>query len=194
MKLDKLTLDEMVQGIESENSVWTELLSHPEAEQLWSNAVKRREKLDAFCRFVVKWPSLVTNYNKVKSFAKKSFDAPSISILSSISNPDLFSATLNNAQVNAESSLLEVAVEWGTQQVIELGSELKIKFNTEALISIYYSYNSGDGWINSSDAWDFLPHEGAVLLTFVDADSKSNELELVLRDAKSVATIVLLPS
>ena len=192
MKLDKLTLDEMVQGIESESSVWTELLSHPEAEQLWSNAVKRREKLDAFCRFVVKWPSLVTNYNKVKSFAKKSFDAPSISIFSP--SPDLFSATLNNAQVNAESSSLEVAVEWGTQQVIELGSELKIKFNTEALISIYYSYNCGDGWIKSSDAWDFLPHDGAVLLTFVDTDSKSNELELALRVAKSVATIVLLPS
>ena len=63
MKLDKLTLDEMVQGIESEDSVWTELLSHPEAEQLWNNAVKRREELDAFCRFVVKWPSLVINYN-----------------------------------------------------------------------------------------------------------------------------------
>lgn len=192
MKLDKLTLDEMVQGIESEDSVWTELLSHPEAEQLWSNAVKRREKLDAFCRFVVKWPSLMTNYNKVKSFAKKSFDAPSISIFSP--SPDLFSATLNNAQVNNESSSLEVAVEWGTQQVIELGSELRINFSTEALISIYYSYNNGDGWINSSYAWDFLPHEGAVLLTFVDTDSKSNELELALRDAKSVATIVLLPS
>jgi len=192
MKLDKLTLDEMVQGIESEDSVWAELLSHPEAEQLWNNAVKRREELDAFCRFVVKWPSLVINYNKVKSFAKKSFDAPSISIFSP--SPDLFSATLSNAQVNDESSSLEVAVEWGTQQVIELGSELRINFSTEALISIYYSYNNGDGWINSSDAWDFLPHEGAVLLTFVDADSKSNELELALRDAKSVATIVLLPS
>ncbi|MCT8988295.1 hypothetical protein [Shewanella phaeophyticola] len=80
MTLDKLSLDEMVQGIESVDEKWEDLLCHHNAEKIWADAVKRRESLNAFCSLAARWPAIVHQYKKLKSFTKKSTNAPQISL------------------------------------------------------------------------------------------------------------------
>jgi hypothetical protein len=192
MTLDKLSLDEMVQGLETSDKKWEKLLRHPDAEKVWADAVKRREKLNAFCRFAAKWPSMVLNYKMVKSFTKKSINSPLVSIFSP--NYESFNVTLSGRLSSGDKNSLSINVIWGEQQIFELDDTTRLSFKTDATLNIYYSYSGGDGVINSNNAWDFTPHEGAVLLTFVDGEYLGDDFESILGNAKSVASVVLMPS
>lgn len=82
MTLDKLSLDEMVQGRNGNTDDWKELVKDPERERVWGEAVKRRENLDRFCYFAAKWPQFVSYYQQAKSFVKQSINSPIVSLMS----------------------------------------------------------------------------------------------------------------
>lgn len=191
MTLDKLSLDEMVQGIETADENWENLLRHPNAEKVWADAVGRRENMNAFCRLASKWPAIILKYKRVKSFTKKSIKAPLISLVSPNYAP--FSAALSGYSPSDEGKPLSIDVIWGRQQIVELDKKTSISFKSDTILDIFYSYEEGDGSISSNDYWDFVPSEGAVLLTFVEIDSLGHDFESTLSDAKSVASVVLLP-
>lgn len=191
MKLDKLSLDEMVQGIDSGDENWEKLLLQSEAEKIWAGAVKRREYLNAFCRLAAKWPAIVVKYKKVKPFTKKSINSPLISLFSPGYEP--FSAVLSGGSSTNEANLLSIDVIWGEQQMVELDNVTSIGFKSDTAINIFYSYAEGDGSISSNDSWIFKPEEGAVLLTFVEGDCLGHDFESILSHAKSVGSVVLLP-
>ncbi|AWB57856.1 hypothetical protein [Colwellia sp. Arc7-D] len=191
MRLDQLSLDEMVQGLEVADDNWEILLRQPDAEEKWADAINRREHLNAFCRLAVKWPAIIFKYKKVKSFTKKNINSPLISIFSSGYEP--FSAVLSADSHSDEDSFLSIEVKWGKQQIVELDNVTSISFKSDTVINIFYSYNEGDGVISSNDSWCFKPEEGAVLLTFVEGDCIGNDFESILSQAKSVASVVLLP-
>jgi hypothetical protein len=190
MTLDKLLLDEMVQGVESADENWVQLLQHPDAERVWSEAVKRRESLNAFCRLAARWPAIVLQYKKLKSFTKKSINAPQINLFSPSHQP--FSAALSSISDEEQAFLIEV--KWGKHQIVELDKDILINFNADRDINVYYSFTGGDGVIGIDDSWAFKLDEGAVLLTFVEGECLSNDFESILNHAKSVGSVVLLPS
>lgn len=190
MTLDKLSLDEMVQGVESADENWVKLLQHPDAERVWAEAVKRRESLNAFCRFAAKWPAIVHQYKKLKSFTKKSTNAPQVSLFSPSYQP--FSAALSG--IPDEEQAFSIEVIWGDHQIVSLEKDILIQFNGGRDINVYYSFSDGDGVIGIDDSWDFKLEEGAVLLTFVEGERLSNDFESMLDNAESVGSVVLLPS
>ncbi len=190
MTLDKLSLDEMVQGIESVDENWEELLRHHNAEQVWADAVKRRESLNAFCSLAARWPAIVHQYKKLKSFTKKSTNAPQISLCGPNFQP--FSAALSS--VSDEEQAFSLDVKWGEHQIVSLDKNILIQFNGGRDIKVYYSFSDGDGVIGIDDSWDFKLEEGAVLLTFVEGERLSNDFESMLDNAESVGSVVLLPS
>ena len=191
MTLDKLSLDEMVQGIETADGNWEKLLLHSDAETIWADAVKRRENMNMFCRFASKWPAIVLKYKRVKSFTKKSIKAPLISLVSPDCEP--FSALLSGASNPIQE--ISIDVMWGDQQIVDIEMAAIINFKSDAdEINIFYSYTDGDGCIGLNDTWDFQPKEGAVLLTFVEGSYLSDDFESTLSNAKSVGSVVLLPS
>ncbi|WP_155274579.1 hypothetical protein [Vibrio nigripulchritudo] len=53
MPMIELALDEMTQGGNSNASDWKALITHSNREQIWIDAIKRREHLDKFCYFAV---------------------------------------------------------------------------------------------------------------------------------------------
>lgn len=190
MTLDKLSLDEMVQGIESVDENWEGLLRHHNAEKVWADAVKRRESLNAFCSLAARWPAIVHQYKKLKSFTRKSINAPQINLFSPSHQP--FSAALSST--SDEEQAFSLDVKWGEQQIVELDKDILIHFNGERDINVYYSFSGGDGVIGIDDSWAFKLDEGAVLLTFVEGESLSNDFETILNNAKSVGSIALIPS
>ncbi|WP_281213272.1 hypothetical protein [Shewanella insulae] len=190
MALDKLSLDEMIQGVESVDENWVELLQHPDAERVWADAVKRRESLNAFCSLAARWPAVVHQYKKLKSFTKKSTNAPQISLFSDSYQP--FSAALSSK--SDEEQAFSLDVKWGEQQIVELDKDTLIHFSGERDINVYYSFTGGDGVIGMGDSWAFKLDEGAVLLTFVEGEHLSNDFESMLSNAESVGSVVLLPS
>ncbi|MGL4475767.1 MAG: hypothetical protein ACRCT7_15125 [Shewanella sp.] len=190
MTLDKLSLDEMVQGVESTDEHWVKLLQYPDAERVWTEAVKRRESLNAFCRLAAKWPAIVHQYKKLKSFTKKSTNAPKISLFGPNFQP--FSAALSSASDEEQAFSIEVI--WGEHQIVSLEKDILIQFNGGRDIKVYYSFSDGDGVIGIDDSWDFKLEEGAVLLTFVEGERLSNDFESILNNAESVGSVVLLPS
>lgn len=197
MPLDKLTLDELVQGHNSDAETWQLLLRDSEREEVWDAAVKRREQLNRFCLFAVKWPSLAKIYKQLSSSIKKSKDSPNLKLHEVRHFSDPLHAVLGNkANTNLTSDLVEVEITWGTQQIIELDENMKIEFLIESILPVHYSYSEGTGWITTEDSWDFLPDEGAVMLTFLDIDGAKkggDDLNLIAQQAKSISTIVLLP-
>lgn len=190
MTLDKLSLDEMVQGIETADENWENLLRHPNAEKVWADAVGCRENMNAFCRLAARWPAIVHQYNKLKNFTKKSPNAPQISIFSPNVQP--FSAALSGSSDEEQAFSIEVI--WGEHQMVSLEKDILIKFNGGRDINVYYSFSDGDGVIGIDDFWDFKLDEGAVLLTFVEGERLSNDFESMLNNAESVGSVVLLPS
>ncbi len=190
MTLDKLSLDEMAQGVESADENWVKLLQHPDAERVWADAVKRRESLNAFCSLAARWPAVVHQYKKLKSFTKKSTNAPQVSLFSPSYQP--FSAALSG--IPDEEQAFSIEVIWGEHQIVSLEKDILIQFNGGRDINVYYSFSDGDGVIGIDDSWDFKLEEGAVLLTFVEGERLSNDFESMLDNAESVGSVVLLPS
>lgn len=191
MPLDKLSLDEMVQGRNSNIDDWKELVKDPERERVWSEAVRRREHLDQFCYFSVKWPHFVRYYQQAKCFVKQSINSPIVSL---IRDDDLLGAlalSLNDTDKVQEQLL--ITVEWGNQKLIEVQGEQTVSFNTESQVQIHYRYEDLEGWITSDDKWEFSPDEGAVMLTFIYGDVINDDLTESLNKSKSVGYIVLLP-
>ncbi|WP_375750024.1 hypothetical protein [Vibrio sp. HN007] len=192
MALDKLSLDEMVQGRNTDTGDWKELIKDPERERVWSEAVKRRENLDRFCYFAAKWPQFVNHYQQAKRFIKKSINSPKVSLIREGELLGDLALSLNEKDRITDALL--VTVEWGNQQIIEICSEQIVLFNCESEIQIHYRYEDSEGWITSDDRWEFSPDEGAVMLTFADGGVKNDDLTESLNNAKSVGYVVLLPS
>tara|TARA_R110002012_G_scaffold223885_2_gene395907 strand:+ start:10255 stop:10845 length:591 start_codon:yes stop_codon:yes gene_type:complete len=195
MTLDKLTLDELVQGHDSDSETWQLLLKDSEREEMWDAAVKRREQLNRFCIFAVKWPGLAQKYKQLRSSIKKSIDSPNLILREVIPSNNPFLAVLSNQESSiVVSDLVEIDVFWGEQQIIELDEEKQIKFSIEKDLPIHYSYSEGAGWITTNDLWHFYPYEGAVMLTFIDGTrNEQDDLYSTTQQAKSISTVVLLP-
>lgn len=191
MRLSKLILDEMVQGIGDHIDDWEFLLLQPNREQIWNEAVKRREQLNRFCYFAAEWPMLVSTFKKTKAFVKDNLTVPKLAL--SFDNSHFLTATLNKPTSDINDELL-LDIGWGDQQLIEVKGPQQISFNSESLIRIHYSYCDGVGWLTSDDSWDFQPNEGAVLLTFLDGGDGGENLELQVEHANSVSKIVLIPA
>ncbi|EGQ8984615.1 TPA: hypothetical protein ACPJ16_002940 [Vibrio alginolyticus] len=191
MPLDKLSLDEMVQGRNRNTDDWKELVKDPERERVWSEAVRRREHLDQFCYFVAKWPHFVRYYQQAKCFVKQSINSPIVSLMRDDDLLGALALSLNDTDKVQEQLL--ITVEWGNQQLIEIQGEQTVSFNTESQVQIHYRYEGLEGWITSDDKWEFSPDEGAVMLTFIHGDVISDDLTESLNKAKSVGYIVLLP-
>lgn len=191
MPLDKLSLDEMVQGRNSNTDDWKELVKDPERERVWSEAVRRREHLDQFCYFAAKWPDFVRYYQQAKCFVKQSINSPKVSLMRDDDLLGVLALSLNDTDKVQEPLL--ITVEWGNQQLIEVQGEQTVSFNTESQVQIHYRYEDLEGWITTDDKWEFSPDEGAVMLTFIHGDVISDDLTENLNNAKSVGYIVLLP-
>ncbi|MDK9763292.1 hypothetical protein KI743_14905 [Vibrio sp. D420a] len=191
MPLDKLSLDEMVQGRNSNTDDWKELVKDPERERVWSEAVRRREHLDQFCYFAAKWPHFVRYYQQAKCFVKQSINSPIVSLMRDDDLLGALALSLNDTDKVQEQLLL--TVEWGNQQLIEVRGEQTVSFNTESQVQIHYRYEDLEGWITSDDKWEFSPDEGAVMLTFIHGDVINDDLTASLNKSKSVGYIVLLP-
>ncbi|MEZ9397162.1 hypothetical protein AB4393_11040 [Vibrio splendidus] len=191
MALDKLSLDEMVQGRNSNTDDWKELVKDPERERVWSDAVKRRENLDRFCYFAAKWPQFVCYYQQAKRFVKQTINSPIVSLMSEEDLLGDLASSLNDKDEVKEPIL--ITVEWGNQQLIEIQGEQTVSFNTESQVQIHYRYEDLEGWITSDDKWGVSTDEGAVMLTFIHGDVINDDLTESLNKAKSVGYIVLLP-
>lgn len=189
MKLSKLILDEMVQGIDVSSTSWKLLLLHPEREKVWSEAVTRREKLNRFCYFTSKWPKLSSAYKKTKVFVKDSFNLPEVRL--GFDNSNLVTATLSDS--STADYKLDLNIEWGKEEIVEINTAQRIFFNTDSLIRIHYSYSEGEGWLTSEDVWNFQPKEGAVLLTLINSTIENVDLALQIKQADSISKIILLP-
>ncbi|MFC1234433.1 hypothetical protein [Vibrio sp. F74] len=192
MALDKLSLDEMVQGLNTNTNDWKELISEPERERVWSEAVKRRENLDRFCYFSAKWPQFVNHYQQAKRFLKKSINSPKVSLMGEEELLGDLALSLN--EKDRVTDALLVTVEWGSQQIVEIQGEQSVQFSSESEIQIHYRYEDSEGWITSDQSWEFIPDEGAVMLTFIDVDVITDDLIESLIKAKSVSYMILLPS
>ncbi|MCT8988296.1 hypothetical protein [Shewanella phaeophyticola] len=103
-----------------------------------------------------------------------------------------FSAALSS--VSDEEQAFSLDVKWGEHQIVSLEKDILIQFNGGRDIKVYYSFSDGDGVIGMNDSWAFKLDEGAVLLTFVEGESLSNDFESMLSNADSVGSVVLLPS
>lgn len=190
MKLNKLTLDEMVQGIGEHTTEWELLLVNPDRENIWAEAVTRREQLNRFCYFSAKWPKLASTFKKTKAFVKNNLNASELGLR--FDTPNMFVATLNKSLSDCEDELA-LNMEWGEDKIIEFRESRKVFFNCDSLIRIHYAYSEGHGWLSSSDLWDFQPNEGAVLLTFINSTVKNDDLEEQIKLANSISKIILMP-
>lgn len=195
MALDKLTLDELVQGHDSDSETWQLLLKDNEREQKWGAAVKRREQLNRFCLFAVKWPSLAKTYKQFSKSIKRNMNSPKLRLSEVIFSKDPLQVALGKQELSiVASNLIEIDIAWGEQKIIEIDGDKLIKFSIEKELPIYYSYSESQGWITTNDLWLFHPDEGAVILTFIDGHkSEQGDLISTSQQAKSISTIVLLP-
>jgi len=190
MRLNKLVLDEMVQGIGDHTAVWELLLVNPDRENIWEEAVIRREQLNRFCYFAAKWPKLASTFKKTRAFVKNNLHTSELGLR--FDTPNFFAATLNKSFSDYKGELV-LNIEWGEDKIVEFKESKKIFFNCEPLIRIHYSYSEGDGWLTSNDSWDFQKNEGAVLLTFIESIVKNDDLESQIKLANSISKIVLMP-
>lgn len=195
MALDKLILDELVQGNESDPDTWELLLRDRNREKNWDDAVKRREQLNRFCSFAAKWPNLARAYKHIHSSIRKSIDSPRVRLFEIIPTIEPLQAALSNMEsFTSDPGTLSLDIHWGEQQIIELAGVKKINFSVDTCLFIHYSYGEDTGVITTNDSWDFQPSEGAVLLTFIDGSYNEHEdFDSIVQNAKSISTIVLLP-
>lgn len=195
MTLNKLVLDDLVQGHDSNSETWKLLIQDRDREEKWEQAVKRREQINQFCRFVVEWPTLAKRYMQICSLKKKNILSPELNLLEVMSRDEPLRALLRNEIERAPC--LKIDVEWGTQKIIELEYRMQLRFIIERHIPVHYSYGEEQGWICTQDSWDYVPTEGAVILTFVDTKEfphMEDELKEISEEAESISTIVLLPT
>ena len=194
MSLDKLTLDAMVCGNEPDVDSWKALLSEPNRENMWKEAVKRREQIDCFCYLAATWPSLAKAYREIKKLTKAAVQPPALSCLFDIPTDQAFLAAMGSGEGDEKVEHLSLDIPWGGQNIIQLEGPKNLRFQSASTVHIYYQYSHGTGWITSEDSWDFLESEGAVILTFCEVEGRVDEdLKLITQQATSVASVVLMP-
>jgi hypothetical protein len=75
MSLNKSELDSMIQAGDSPPEDWEALLKSPNRETLWFDAIKRRETLNAYIRYVVAYPNLAVRIKALNSYISKGSQA-----------------------------------------------------------------------------------------------------------------------
>ncbi|APD87081.1 hypothetical protein BM527_13815 [Alteromonas sp. Mex14] len=194
MKLNRLLLDELVQGLELDPKAWELLLKNNGREALWDEAVKRREQLDRFCSFAASWPNLAQKYKQVQALVKKNVASPKVKLFEGSYPVNPLQASLKNSGAESEYlSQLSIDVIWGEQQIIVLEGTKQVRFDVDTKLVIHYLYLNYEGVITTDDSWDFQPSEGPVILTFIDGNDTNKDISIMAQKAKSLATIVLLP-
>lgn len=192
MPLTKLVLDSMVQGGDSRPEDWEALLKSPNRESLWFDAVKRREGLNAYIRFVAAYPDIATRIRSFKKHLVKVSETAKALVANVVQPVDLLSPVLGSKEdKGADSS--SFSVEWGSDQVVELHDKAEIVFELLQVSSCYYEYKTDKGWLEPPYYWQVLIEEGPVTLVFFDQKLSDLPLEVALTKASNKAILVIVP-
>lgn len=192
MPLTKLALDSMVQGDDSSAEDWEALLKNPNREALWFDAVKRREGLNAYIRFVAAYPDIATRIRIFKKYLGKVSETAKELVVNITQPVDLLSPELGRKEdKGADSSSL--AVEWGSDQVVEFHDKTEIEFKLSQASSCYYEYKTDKGWLEPPYYWEVLIEDGPVTLVFFDQSSSDLSFEVALTKAANKAILIIVP-
>lgn len=191
MSLTKSVLDSMVQG-GSTTEDWEALLKSPDREAVWFDAVKRREGLNAYIRFVAAYPDIATRIRSFKKYLGKVSETAKELIVNITQPVDLLSSELGRKEdKGADSSSL--SVEWSSDQVVELHDKAEIEFKLSQASSCYYEYKTEKGWLESPYNWEVLIEDGPVTLVFFDRKLSGLPLEVALTVASNKAILIIAP-
>jgi hypothetical protein len=193
MSLTKSGLDSMIQGGDSPPEDWAALLRSPDRETLWFDAIKRREALNTYIRYVSTYPNLAVRIKALNSYIGKGSEALR-DITASITQPlDLLSPVLGSKD-SEEPVVKKLSVEWGRDQVVELEDRNQLEFDIGQKCSCHYEYKTENDWLESPFHWEVLLEDGPVTLIFFDRKLIGIPLEKALTDSSNKAILVLIPS
>ncbi len=192
MSLTKSELDAMVQGGDSTSEDWATLLKSPNRESLWFDAVKRREGLNTYIRYVTAYPDLAMRIRDFKKYLVKGSDSVKAIIANVIQPPDLLSPILGSKEDKGAKSNL-ISVEWGSDQVVELNDKAEIEFKLSQTSSCYYEYKTDKGWLQPPYYWEVLIEDGPATLIFFDRILIDLPLEIALTKASNKAILAIVP-
>jgi len=192
MSLSKSVLDSMMQGGDSTPENWEALLKSPDREALWFDAVKRREGLNAYIRFVAAYPDIATRIRSFKKYLGKVSETAKELVVNIPQPFDLLSPELGRKE-DKGADLSSLLVKWGSDQVAELHDKTEIEFKLSQASSCYYEYKTEEGWLESPYYWEVLIEDGPVTLVFFDQKLSDLPLEVALAKASSKAILVIVP-
>ncbi len=192
MSLTKSVLDSMVQGGDSTSDDWEALLKSPGRETLWFDAIKRREALNTYIRYVSTYPYLAVRIKALNSYIGKGSEALR-DITANITQPlDLLSPALGSKDSEV-SEVKKLSVEWGRDQVVELVEKNQLEFNVGQKSSCHYEYKTEKGWLESPFHWEVLLEDGPATLIFFDRKLSGIPLEKALTESSNKAILVIVP-
>lgn len=192
MPLTKLALDSMVHGDDSSAEDWEALLKNPNREALWFDAVKRREGLNAYIRFVAAYPDIATRIRSFKKYLGKVSETAKELVVNITQPVDLLSPVLGRKEdKGADSSSL--SVEWGSDQVVEFHDKTEIEFKLSQASSCYYEYKTDKGWLQPPYGWEVLIEDGPATFIFFDQKLIDSPAEIALKKASNKAILVIVP-
>lgn len=192
MILTKSVLDSMVQGGESTSEDWETLVKSPNRESLWFGAVKRREDLNAYIRYVAAYPELAMRIRGFKKYLAKSSESVK-ELIANITQPvDLLSPVLGS-QEDEGAEVNRLSVEWGSDQLVELYDKAEIEFKLSQASSCYYEYKTEKSWLEPPYRWEVLIQDGPVNLVFFDQNLSDLPLDAALTKASNKAILVIVP-
>lgn len=183
-KPDAATLDAMVLGgAEDDMEAWQWLLSAPEGEAVWSDAVRRRRRVDRVALAIQGRPWLARAILFVRSLPSGGH-GPELKVVSELS-PLAIPLGLKETQ--------PLAVEWGgvVTRPTRLGDTVELRLpEPNGRVRCFYRSRDGEGVLDPP-RWRLEPREAPVLLLACLDPGDAGSLEAASARAAAVAAVIL---
>jgi hypothetical protein len=197
MSIEKHVLDAMVQEQDVDRKYWEQLLSEPDADELWFAAVERRQQIDRFTKLVSVAPLIASGLQSVRRLMQNLAEtAGRITVTGQPPQFDELNSYLSASDGGAvsEDASREIEVQWNNECIEELPPGLRLSFNSETLKCWHYQIAGSEGWLEQNDTWDVVAEDGPVILIFFDHEVSTLSISDALATESNRAIVTIIPS
>jgi len=194
MSIEKHVLDAMVQGQDVDRQYWEQLLSEPDADELWFSAVERRRQIDRFTKLVSVAPLIASWLQSARRLMQNlAGTAGKLTVTPQFDELNSYLSSSDEENVPEDASR-EIEVLWNNECIEELPSGLRLSFSSETLKCWHYQMAGGEGWLEPNDTWDVVAEDGPVILIFFDHEVSTLSIPDALATESNRAIVTIIPS
>lgn len=193
MSIEKHLLDAMVQGQDVDRKYWEQLLSEPDADELWFAAIERRRQIDRFTKLVSMAPRIASGLQSARRLMRNLAETGGRIAVTGETDSLSYSLSASGDADIPDDASREINILWNHERIEELPPGLRLSFSSESLKCWHYQMVGNEGWLTPEDTWEVVAEDGPVILIFFDKEVSSLGITAALATKSNRAVLTIIP-